>query len=216
MKVKPVLGDWEIPHIESIRASETRSFVELPVPGMTGSLFQDMSAKPARMEITGSIYGDEQRNAFLESLREKFNEGEPVTFVADIVTATEVQYVIIERLHFEEVNTHPDETKYSILLRESPPPPPPSTLGGLDIPDGLDIPGIEDLGDIDLGLLDEAGGFLDSVTGALDMVDMLGSVPDIGDPTPPLTDALSGVTDATKDIESVLSPLTDIFGTDED
>ena len=39
MKVKPLLGDWEIPRIESIRAAERRSLVELPVPGRVGSLF---------------------------------------------------------------------------------------------------------------------------------------------------------------------------------
>jgi len=33
VKVKPVLGGWEIPHISSIGSLEQRSFTELPVPG---------------------------------------------------------------------------------------------------------------------------------------------------------------------------------------
>ena len=124
MNVKPVLGDWEIPRIESIQSLEHRSFVELAVPGRTGSLFQDMNTVPARIAISGSLYGDETRNDFLENLRGKFQEGEPITFVGDIVTATEIRYVIIETLEFAESGAGPDQIDYFIVIRESPPPPP--------------------------------------------------------------------------------------------
>ncbi len=196
MRVKPMLGDWEIPRIASIRALEQRAFVEFPVPGRVGSLFQDTNTVPTRLAIAGSLYGDEARDQFLEDLRTKFQAGEPVTFVADITTATDIQYVLIETLYFVESGTRPDQIDYRILIRESPPPPPP--------PDPL--------GGIDTSLLDQAGSFLDSVTGALDVLDGLGSIPDLGDPTPPLTDALSGVTTATEGLGGILSPLQDIFG----
>lgn len=199
MRVKPVLGDWEIPRIASIRALEHRSFVELPVPGRVGSLFQDLNTAPTRIAIAGSLYGDEAKDEFLQELRGRFREGEPVTFVADIVTATEVQYVVIETLRFQESGTKPDQIDYFVVLRESPPPPPPpDPLGGLDA-----------------GLLDQAGDFLDTVTGALDVIDTLGSVPDLADPTPPLTSALDGVTAATAGLDAALTPLRDIFGTTE-
>lgn len=197
MNVKPMLGDWEIPRIASIRTLEHRVFVEMPVPGRVGSLFQDLNTTPTRIAISGSLYGDEARNAFLEELRGKFREGVPVTFVADIVTATEVQYVIIETLRFAESGIQPDQLDYFVVLKESPPPPPPpDPLGGLDT-----------------SLLDQAGGFLDAVTGALDVIDGLGSVPDIGDPTPPLQNALQGLTDATSGLDAALEPLRTIFGT---
>ena len=152
MNVKPVLGDWEIPRIHNIQSLENRRFVELDIPARVGSLFQDMNSGPTRIQISGSLYGDETRNEFLETLRGKFNEGESVTFVGDIVTATEVQYVIIESLHFEESGLSPDQMKYLIVLKESPPPPPPpDPLGGLDT-----------------DLLDQASGLLDSVSGAMD------------------------------------------------
>ena len=196
MRVKPVLGGWEVPHIESIRSSERRFFAELAVPGRAGSLYQDMNTAPMRIAIAGSLYTDEKRDQFLEEVRAKFQAGEPVTFVADILTATEVQYVIIEVLYFDESAAHPDETSYYIALRESPPPPPPpDPLGGLDT-----------------GLLDQAGDFLDTVTGALDVIDALGSVPDLADPTPPLANALTGVTTAVSGLDEALGPLTAIFG----
>lgn len=209
MKVKPVLGDWEIPHIESIRSAERRAFIELPVPGRVGSLFQDLNTEPTRVVISGSLYSDEKRDEFLEAVRGRFRVGEPVTFVADIVTATDIQYVVIETLRFQESGVRPDQTDYLIVLRESPPPPPPpASLAGLDA-----------------GLLNQAGDFLDTMTGALDVIDTLGdalgaldalgNVPDLVDPTPPLAGALDGVTAATSGLDTALSPLRDIFGTDD-
>ncbi len=196
MTVKPMLGDWEIPRIDAIQSLEQRDFVELPIPGAVGSLFQDMNTRPSRLVIKGSLYGEEARNQFLDEIRGKFREGTPVTFVGDIATATEIQYVIIETLQMEESGNLPDQIEYHIVLKESPPPPPPpDPLGGLDT-----------------DLLDQAGGFLDSVTGALDLIDSLGSVPDISNPTPPLTDALDGVSTATDGLEESLGPLRDIFG----
>lgn len=194
-----MLGSWEIPRIESIRTLERRAFAELEVPGRAGSLFQDLNTTPTRIAISGSLYGDEARDEFLEELRGKFRDGVPVTFVADIVTATQVQYVIVETLRFQESGTKPDQMDYFFVLSESPPPPPPPNP----------------LGELDTGLLEQAGGFLDTVTGALDVIDTLGSVPNLGDPTPPLTSALDGVTSATSGLDDALVPLRDIFGSED-
>jgi hypothetical protein len=193
VKVRPVLGGWEIPHISSIASLEQRSFAELEVPGKSASLFQDLAATPTRIVITGSLYGDEDRDAFLEQVRGKFRAGEPVTFVADIVTATEVQFVVIETLRFEQSATRPDEIEYLIAVRESPPPPPPPA------------PALDD------GLLEEAGGFADSVTGALAAIEGVG-VPDFGDPTPPLKGTLEGVTTALAGLDGLPDKITELFG----
>ena len=200
MKIKPVLGDWEIPRIASVRTLERRDFAEFEVPGRAGSLFQDLDAAPARVAISGSLYGDEDRDDFVEELRGKFRGGEPVTFVADILTATEVRYVIIEAMRLQESGMRPDQTDYLFVLRESPPPPPPpDPLGGLDS-----------------GLLDQADGFLDSVTGALDAIDTLGTVPDIGNPVEPLSGLLDEFEEATTDLPDVLGSLTSLLGEPED
>jgi len=199
MNLKPVLGDWEIPHIQSIHSLENRSFVEFKIPGSVGSLFQDMNTDPACIAIGGSLFGDETRNEFLEELRGKFREGEPVTFIGDIVTATDLQYVIIETLQFEENGLNPDQMDYYIRIKESPPPPPPpDPLGGLDT-----------------DLLDQAGGFLDSATSALDLIDTLGSVPDLGNPVEPLTGLVSEFESTTEGLPDVLASLTTILGEPE-
>ena len=190
-----MLGDWEVPNISSIRTLERRAFVELPVPGRVGSIFQDLNSTPTRIAISGSLFGDQNRDDFLEQVRGKFKDGLPVTFVADIVTATEVQHVIVETLDFHESAQRPDETHFLVVLRESPPPP----------------PSANPLGAIDAGLDLDALGMLDTITGALDVLDGLGSVPDIADPTPPLTGALDGVTAATAGLGDALTPLSDLF-----
>ena len=196
MNVKPVLGDWEIPNIQAMQSLEKRNFVELDIPGRVGSLFQDMNTDPASIAISGSLYGYEARNEFLEELRGKFHAGKPVTFVGDIVTATEVQYVIIETLQFAENGLNPDQLDYFIRIKESPPPPPP--------PDPL--------GALDSDLLDQAGNYLDSVTGALDAIDGLGSIPDFGNPTPPLSSSLDEASVAMEGVSNAMSSLNSLFG----
>ena len=195
MIVKPALGDWEIPRISGIRSLERRRFAELAVPGRRGSLYQDLNTSPARIEITGSLFGDETRNAFLEELRGRFAEGAPVTFVADIVTSTSIQYVVIESLEFEESGSVPDQVAYRIVLLESPPPPPP--------PDPF--------GGIDTSLLDEAGNLVDTVSSALDAIDALGNIPDIGDPTPQVRESMDRVRTATTGIAEAGSLLAGLF-----
>jgi len=193
---KPVLDDWEIPRISAIRTVEDRRFVELPVPGRVGSLFQDLNTAPTRITISGSLYGDETRDDFLGKLRAKYQAGTPVTFVADIITATEVKYVVVETLLLEEAGKDPDQTEYFIRLQESPPPPPPpDPLGGLDS-----------------GLLGDAAGLIGQVTGAIDAVSKLGSIPSFKDPTPALKGTVDGVKSATAGLGQIGASLKDLFG----
>lgn len=167
MTVTPMLGDWEIPRIAVMRTEEARKLSEFRIPGRTGSIWQDLGAEALVIEIAGSVYAEDERTAFLDDARGKFVAGEPLTFVADIVQATDLQYVLIESLVVEERGDRPDEISYRMRLRESPPPPPP--------PDPF--------GAIDSDLLDAAGSFVDGVSAALDAVAALGDIPDFSDPS---------------------------------
>jgi hypothetical protein len=198
-----MLGDWEIPNIATISSLEHRSLVRLPVPGVRLGLIQDLQADPTRLVLSGSLFGDDNRDQFLQEVRGAFADGTPLTFVGDILTATSVQHVLIETLRFEQRGTRPDELAYLIVLRESPPPPP------------ADDP----LGDLDTGIVDGAAGALDSVTGALDValsgLPSLSSVlpPDLSNPLPPVSSSLDSVKAATDPLPGALGPLTAIFGT---
>jgi hypothetical protein len=196
MNVKPVLGDWEIPRIQSMRSEEQRRFAELPIPGRPGSLLQDLNSAPTAVEIRGSLFAAE-RGEFFNSVRDKFRQGEPLTFVADITEATDIQYVVIEALVFEESSRFPDQTDYYVKLRESPPPPPSNLLGG-----------------IDAGLLDQAAAFVDGVTDVLDAIDALANVPDFSDPSALLGGTLDDVSGAIGELGSIGGLLDDLFGAD--
>lgn len=196
MTVTPMLGDWEIPRIAFMRSEEARKLAEFPIPGRAGNAYQDLNLQAATIEIAGSLYQEEERTGFVEEVRARFQSGEPLTFVSDIVQATDIQFVLIESLVLEEHGTRPGEIAYRMVLRESPPPPPP---GGL-------------LDGIDTGLLDDAAGFIDSVTDALDALDALGDIPDFSDPSA----LLGGTTDealaAVAQLGSVGPMLQDLFG----
>jgi hypothetical protein len=181
--------------VHTLASLEVRGFAELPLPGRHGSAFHDLDAEPTRVLIAGSLHGDEARETAVTDVRKRFRSGEPLTFVADIVTATEVAYVLIEELRFAERATAPDETDYRIVLVESPPPPPPpNPLAGLDA-----------------ALLDQAAGLVDDVTGALAAIDAL-AVPDLSDPTAGLRDLLDGTARALDALEAATGPLAELFG----
>jgi hypothetical protein len=197
MAVTPMLGDWEIPRIALMRTEEARKLQAYPIPGRAGSVYQDLGAEATIIEVAGSIYLEEERGRFMEDARSRFLAGEPLTFVADITQATDIQYVIIESLVLEERGDRPDEVAYRMRLRESPPPPPP--------PDPF--------GAIDSDLLDAAGGFVDGVTGALDALDALGDIPDFSDPSALIGGTTDEAIGAIGKIGSIGGRLQDLFGT---
>ncbi len=123
MNVRPMLSAFDLPGIERIGALQQRRVVEVPVPGFSAGLTQDLGADAARIVVHGSLHGDSQRDEFLEPLRALYDAGEPVDFVADIVTATEIHQVLLERLRVEEVAGSTDTFRYTLCLRQYVTPP---------------------------------------------------------------------------------------------
>lgn len=191
MIIKPMLDSWELPYIESIRSLERRRLARHGVPGLTGDLHQDLGSESLVVEIIGSLQGDEKRDEFFEAIREKFNTAEPVPFVADILTATELEEVIIEQLEAEEQNQWDRPVLYRIVLRQYVEPPEPVTS-------------FDDLGlelDTELDLL--AGLGLDG----LELPDLLIDIPEIGNPVEPILPAL----DSTDSVVSGIGDILDDF-----
>ncbi len=195
MSLTPMLGDFELPRVTRLETLETRDFLELPVPGRAGSLFQDLNRQPTRIVIEGSVFGSQAGLDFLTAAREKYAAGEPMTFTSDIVTGTDIQYVLLRQLHVQAEASAPDQIDYAVWLAECPPPPPP---GGL-------------LDGIDTGLLDAAAGFLDDAMGALDALAALGSVPELSDPTTPLASIVDGAGGAIGQLGAIGAGLRDLL-----
>lgn len=188
-----MIGSWELPCIEHIGTLESRRLARLAVPGLDGDLQHDLGADSLLVEISGTLAGDDARDAFLKGVRDQFHAGQPVTFVADILTATTLDKVLIESLEVAERNDLSASFGYRVVLREYVEPPAP--------PSGLDDVGSE----LD-GELDAAAGL--GLAG-LDLPGLLGAVPDIGNPLPPLESALDGVKSTLK---SLTAPLADLGG----
>ena len=196
MSLTPMLGDWELPRVTRLETLESRALVELEIPGRAGNLFQDLNRRPARVVVEGSVFGEEAGQEFLSSVREKYVAGEPLTFVSDIATGTEIQYVLVQQLHVQAAASHPDQIDYTVWLTECPPPPPPADI----------------LGGIDTGLLDQAAGMLDTALGAIDALGALGSVPNLSDPTKPLGGALDEVQGVVDGLGELGGSLQGLFG----
>lgn len=195
--IRPTIGGWEPPRVESIATVERRRSTVLPVVGLSGDLQQDLGRGAIAVEIVGSLFGDEARDTFLAEVRERFQAGEPVDFVADIVNEAELEQVLIEALELTERREQADTFRYRIVLREYTEPPEPPGFGlGDDF--GL---GLDDLLDLDalagLDLLDLAG--------------LLGDVPDIGDLLSPVQTAAAELKETLGGASELLSPLSDLL-----
>jgi hypothetical protein len=196
MSLTPMIGDWEVPRVTRLETLEAREFLELAIPGRAGSLFQDLNRRPARIVIEGSVFGEQPGLDFLNAVREKYLAGEPLTFVSDIVTGTDIQYVLLQQLHIQAEASAPDQIDYALWLAECPPPPPPADI----------------LGGIDTGLLDDAAGMLDDAMGALDAIAALGSMPELSDPTGPLAGIVGETGPAIGQLGQIGTGLRDLLG----
>lgn len=196
MLVRPMIGRWEVPHIEGIASRESRRLAVLAVPGLSGDLHQDLGRDALEVELFGSLSGDQARDNFLKELRGQFFAGEPVDFVADIVNESELEQVLITSFTLEESAARPEEFRFRLVLREYTEPPEPPGLGA-DF--GLDVD--TDLGfDVDLGL------------DLLDLPGLLGAVPQIGDLLSPVQTAAQSLKDTLASAGELLTPLDDLLG----
>jgi len=200
--VRPMLDSWEIPRIARIKSGESRRISFLPVPGLVGHLSQDLGRGALVVEISGSLYGDEARDEFLKTLREKFLAGEPVDFIADIVHESQLEQVLIESLDLEENAANPFECFYRIRLCEYTEPPEPPGLSadfGAELDAGLDLEA-----DLGLDLLD-----LPSLP---DLPGLPITLPKLGDMLSPLTPAAENLKSTVADAGKLLDPLNDLLG----
>ena len=191
MKIKPMLGDFALDGIAYVESYESRALVEHRVPGLDGNYFQDMGVTPNTIVIAGTKTGDDDRDDFLTGIRKMFNQGDPVSFAADIDTATDITDVIIEDFRAGEIAGSPDSFEYFIKLRKYVPPPQPPADS---------FPGSDLLGDA-LGAL-----------GAMDVLDSLVQIPGLADPSTPLKGAMDGIKQATSGLSGATAPLKKIFG----
>jgi len=127
MPVKPMLGGIELQQVQKIETDEDQVLTQHSVPALEGDFLQGLGRRATRVTLSGVMTGADA-GANLKTLRDKYREGVPVSFVADIATATKVKQVFIEELGVRELAGKPGRFEYQMTLREMIPPPPPEFI----------------------------------------------------------------------------------------
>jgi len=185
-----MIAEFEVPGLTRIGTVESRRLVEIPVPGLPGSYHQDLGHQPLHLRMEGSLHGDEAHADFLEEIRRLHQAAEPVDFVADITTATDLEQMLVASLRLEESSNDDGVLHYAITLVQYTEPPP--------------EPALDELAD---EIADEA----DALVDIMEVPDLL-SAPDFGDPTPPLTDTLDEFNSAMAELDDLGPALAELFG----
>lgn len=196
----PLLGDVALTSVQSLEHRLDAGFVGHGVVGLDGTAQQHVGRGSHTIAITGVLHGETYTDD-LAALQEAAAGGEEHTFAADIVTALDLQNVVIARFAVRELAGMPRRATYCLELVESPPLPPPAEVSGFG---GLDDFGFGDLGfdtDIMGGLADLAGGVAGAVDAALDAVSGLQALAGLGElglggELQPLQQAADGIANA--------------------
>jgi hypothetical protein len=115
-------GTLEGRSISNVRANDDRNMVMHNIPGMEGSIFQDLGRTAVKIAFDGIISGNSARN-IVEMIRSKFKTGEPVAFNSDLSGAADITKVIIDDFRVADVAGNKDRYNYSITLKEFKAPP---------------------------------------------------------------------------------------------
>jgi hypothetical protein len=92
-----MLDDVELQHIQKVEAEDQQVLAQHGVPALEGDFLQDLGRRVTRLTLVGVMTGPEAGEQ-LKTLRLKFRNAEPVSFVSDIATATTVEKVLSARV----------------------------------------------------------------------------------------------------------------------
>src|SRR5437016_4774625 len=148
--MRPMLDDIELIQVQEIGTYDRRVLAEHKPPGMAGSLLQNLGRRPARVVLWGVATGSNALG-FTEKLDGKFRAGKPVPFIADIVTDSQIQQVLIDDLRFQDLAGKPERFAYVLTLREFIEPVEP-----------------EEASPLDDSILDDSKSLMDQIVGGLD------------------------------------------------
>jgi hypothetical protein len=107
----------EIRSVSTVDIDDRRDIVEIRIPGAEGGTLQDMGRGAIRIRVVGEVWGKSAKDT-LESLKDKSEGGDAVSFTSDLLSAAKVSNVIIERLLIDQSAGVPDRYKYTLFLRE--------------------------------------------------------------------------------------------------
>jgi len=213
----PMLGDVTLTAVQGVRQETDGDLVALRIPGLDGTPHQRLGRCSHRVTVSGVLVG-EAAGDDLGSLQTLAKDGTETTFTADILTALEVQHVVVESLAVEQAVGRPGQYAYTVVVAENPPLPPPAevtSFGGLD---GLGELGFDGLDDVLSDVTDQAGVLSGALDTALDAVGAaaqlagIGDLSGVGNPLAPLTNTVGEVGGVGDAVSGVLGSIRGILG----
>lgn len=124
---RPMLDDVELQQVQAIETEGDQVLAQHGIPALEGDFLQGTGRRATQITLAGVLTGPEARDG-VQTLREKFRAAQPVSFVADIATATQVDQVLIEELGLRDIAGRSERFEYALMLREFIPPPRPQTI----------------------------------------------------------------------------------------
>lgn len=122
-----MLDDVELQQVQAIETEGDQVLAQHGIPALEGDFLQGTGRRATQITLAGVLTGPEARDG-VQTLREKFRAAQPVSFVADIATATQVDQVLIEELGLRDIAGRSERFEYALTLREFIPPPRPQTI----------------------------------------------------------------------------------------
>lgn len=212
----PLLADVALTSVQRIDQAIDGRLTPVPVLSLDGDVHQRSARGSHRIRILGLLHGETMADD-LATLQETASAGAEVTFAADIVTALDLQQVVITSFRATAQAGRPGEVAYELHLAESPPLPPPAQVSGFG---GLDDFGFGDLG-FDTDLLGDLADLADQVAGAvsaaMDAVGALTALANMGDigfggQLQPMQSAVDRVSEAGGRVGAAVTSLGSMFG----
>lgn len=192
------IGGIQLNRVHRLATLEQAALAEHRIPGLEGSVVQDLGRASVQLRIEGICYGATADDD-LEALRSLYKDRKPVDFLAEIVGEAYFSQVVITHFEVFEVAGNPDELSYVLHVLEHVEPPEPEAAA-------------VDLATVDASILDDAQSFMDAAMAAANLPDLIASIPDISNPLAPLGGAMDGVKSAMEKLGGVTGPLQSLFG----
>jgi len=148
-----MLDDLELPQVQAITTCDGRYLAEHKPAGMKGSLLQNLGRRATRVVVWGVATGDTSDD-FAKKLDAKFRKATAVPFVADIVSDSKIDQVLVDDVRLQQLAGKPARYGYILTLREFIKPVAP-----------------EDVSALDASILDDAQGLVNGIVDGLSIAD---------------------------------------------
>jgi len=188
------LGGIRLNRVHQIVTLEQTDLVHHRVPGREGNILQDWGRVSVRLEINGIFYGGTASKQ-LDALRTIYKQRKPVDFVAEIVGQAYFTKIILERFEVCQIAGEPEQFSYKLAIAEYIPAQEKTPLAESTKPDA--------------GVKTSAANFTTVAT--LPDALQIGALPLITNPVEPLKGAMNPIVEVTKNLNTVIKDLTDLF-----